>query len=86
MIRWINLTKFGEKLRAEKGAFKEEGKLSLCIGVHDICTGFVHLREVSKTYNVIQCLLCGLRIVIPAEIKTYGELRSYFRKISKKED
>jgi len=56
------------------------------IGNHGICTDFIDLKSVSTTHNVILCRSCKLRIVIPKEIETYGDLRRYCAKSVLKEE
>jgi len=50
------------------------------IGSHDICRGWIKIHKVSLAYNVIICKKCNLRIMIPKEIETYGDLRKYLSK------
>jgi hypothetical protein len=75
----IMLTEFGETLREPSSIrFTEDVKFPKCIysyiGVHDICRGFLYVRPVSKTHNVIFCGNCVLRVLIPNEVDTYGKL------------
>lgn len=50
------------------------------IGIHQFCKGEVSLRQVAKGYNALFCPKCGMRILLPTEIKTYGELRKFLSK------
>ncbi len=85
MIKPIVLTSFGETLRGYPGSNAgDEGKLGSCIGVHDVCDGWVDIKEISTTHNAIVCRGCSLRIVVPASLKTYGELRTYLMETAKK--
>jgi hypothetical protein len=59
---------------------KDDNKLSSCVGIHEHCHGWVDRKRTSKTHDVLVCRSCFLRIVFPAEIKTYGELRIYMNK------
>lgn len=53
---------------------RDEDHLGSCVGVHKRCEGFME-RKPSTASDVIRCLNCGLRVVIPMEVQTYGELR-----------
>lgn len=55
----------------------DKDKLSCCIGLHKTCIGWVDIRKTTPTHNVILCRACGLRITIPNDVKTYGDLRKY---------
>ncbi len=87
MLEAIVLTKFGETLvEQENDNLKDtntifgiyEGRIiERCIGVHEFCRGFVDCKPVSKTHNVIICRACGLRINIPIDITTFGQLREW---------
>jgi len=81
MLRPIKLTKFDEML-IDKHNFPhtEESRLVDCIGVHIICGGDVHIHPVSLTHKAIFCLNCQLRIVVPAEVITYADLREFLSK------
>lgn len=46
--------------------------------VHDICGGRIELHPASMTHRAIVCSRCGLRIVVPNEIETFGDLRRHF--------
>jgi len=56
---------------------QKTGCVNTCIGVHQHCDGLVDLREVSNTHNAIVCRDCGLRVVVPKGLKTYGSLRHH---------
>lgn len=81
MIEPILLNKNGEKLNdypnSEGG---DKKRLSNPIGVHAICSGWVDIGKISETHKAIACRGCHLRIVIPKEIKTYGDLRKHLIK------
>lgn len=60
----------------------ENTKLGTClcaigcvVGTHMGC--WVHLVHESETHRALWCRDCGLRIVIPAEVNTYGKLRQW---------
>ncbi len=59
--------------------YRDDDELRLCVGVHDVCGGWVDRKPVSKTHDAIVCRSCYLRVVIPKldTIRTYGELRQY---------
>lgn len=61
---------------------KEEDVLSIggsCIGIHEICNGYVNIKQNSRTHHALLCPNCGLRIPIPIWVKTYGDLRKALR-------
>jgi len=47
--------------------------------VHKYCRGLFDFRHVTKDKNVLLCSSCGLRILVPTKVKTYGELRKYMK-------
>ncbi|HLD51056.1 hypothetical protein A3K34_01985 [candidate division WWE3 bacterium RIFOXYC1_FULL_40_10] len=53
----------------------DEAKLACCVGVHDLCNGWVDRRQASKEQDVLSCRRCGLRVYFPHKVKTYGDLR-----------
>ena len=73
----IKLTKFEEMLVVPNIITRDEERLTNCIGTHFICRGNIHLKKISKTFQAIICLDCNMRIVIPIEVITYGDLRRY---------
>ncbi|MBD3250853.1 hypothetical protein GF380_00015 [Candidatus Uhrbacteria bacterium] len=56
---------------------RDHDELGSCIGIHDICRGWVDLKHISRTHHAIVCRSCGLRVVIPVDIQTYGQLRGW---------
>jgi len=56
---------------------RDDHTLSSCVGIHKYCGGFMDHKETTETNSVIICRSCLLRILLPSEIKTYGELREY---------
>lgn len=42
------------------------------------CIGLIKHFDISLTHAVIYCPLCGLRVPIPAHLKTYHDIRRYF--------
>lgn len=54
---------------------RDNDKLPSCVGVHKICNGWVDRRRTTETHDVLVCRQCHLRVLIPKEIQTYGELR-----------
>ncbi len=42
-----------------------------CVGVHENCNGII--QRVSET--MICCTKCGLKVLIPISVRTYGDLR-----------
>jgi len=74
----IILTEYGETLESYPGLKNgDEGNLSTSI--HSVCGGWVDVEPVSETHRVILCRRCRLRVVIPNEVTTFGELRAFFK-------
>jgi len=46
-------------------------------GQHEECGGLLWVPKISKSHRAIVCQNCNLRVPIPIEIKTYGELRAH---------
>jgi hypothetical protein len=83
MMKPIVLTEFGETMKGTQVCNKTDNSLIEAYHagvVHDVCNGWFSLRPDSKTHNVLRCDGCGLRIPIPIEIKTYGDLRAWAEK------
>jgi len=79
MLKPIILSKYSEILLEYPSSNSDDSKkLSICIGVHDICNGFLDIKRISNTHKVIICRSCGLRIVVPKRVITYGDLRKHF--------
>ncbi len=82
----IVLTEFGERIReypvsgdiAFPKHTRDSNELDSTPGVHDLCDGWIDLRQVSKGFNALICRRCHLRVLVPVDIKTYGKLRLYF--------
>ena len=84
MIEDIKITQYGEYLHAYQVAewnddYEESSHLSSTIGTHVLCDGFIDIKEVSQTHNVLSCRACGLRFYIPIKVDTYGKLRKYMK-------
>ncbi len=81
MIEPIVLTEYGETLRGYPDSQTgDEGKLSTCIGVHDVCNCWVDIKQVSSTHHAILCRGCALRVVVPKNsVTTFGDLREFFK-------
>lgn len=87
MLAPIILTAVGETLIGrEMGNLKDTNAIfnvqhgeifESCIGVHELCTGFIDCKPVSKSHNALLCRRCGLRIVIPIAVSTFGKLRQW---------
>lgn len=81
----VTLTQYGEQLRqnpahpssvGEKNA-TEETQIGQCCPVHDVCNSWMDVKHISETHNALVCRGCGLRVVYPVGVTTYGELRQY---------
>lgn len=78
------VTKYGEAIRltntypgSETPQMTEETVIDEHLIVHDLCQGFVDVLEISDTYKCLRCRHCGLRVVYPKSVKTYGDLKKY---------
>jgi hypothetical protein len=74
----IQITPDGDFLKEYPGRGKstrDDDKLGWCIGVHRFCGGFVDRKRVTHTHDAIVCRNCYLRVLIPREVATYGDLR-----------
>ncbi|MFA6043039.1 MAG: hypothetical protein WCV85_01845 [Patescibacteria group bacterium] len=49
------------------------------VGVHEVCGGTVFCRASSQTHHAMCCNTCGLRVVVPNTIDTFGELLEHFQ-------
>lgn len=82
----IVLTEYGERL-VENLISKKTDEDSLnhdsIIGVHEHCRGGFNFIPVSSTHNVLLCRECGLRVVIPIKVITFGDLRRHFKTFQK---
>ena len=54
---------------------RDNDEFGLCIGTHQFCGGSINRGRATHTHDVIVCGRCYLRILIPREIETYGDLR-----------
>lgn len=83
----IVLNEFGEKLIVDNSTISwleinddyslgiPGGGGAIVVGMHN--SNWVHLIFISKTHYALFCGNCGLRIVVPIEINTYGKLREW---------
>lgn len=58
-------------------------RLSNCVGIHDVCRGWVDHKSVSKTHSALHCRSCGMRAVFPCGVKTWGDLLGHFSDIGR---
>lgn len=77
MIKPIILTEHNEVLKPLVDVKKDSEELSFCIGWHLYCNGSLDIMVVSNTHKAIRCNRCGLRVVIPSGVKTYGDLKRH---------
>ena len=82
MIEPIVLTKKGEILLDDMPDLnrKDETSLPSQVGIHKFCLGFIKIIKVAKEWKALVCERCNLRVLFPANISTYAELRKYFSK------
>ncbi len=93
MTEPIQLGQYGEKLYDSLGSPVNpenlDGKdMIVCIGIHRPCHGglepgeamngcYMDIHVISETHRAITCRGCRMRVVIPIEVKTYGDLRRW---------
>lgn len=53
--------------------------VDFCAGIHDNCGGWLKRRGKNRTHDQIICTGCFLRVPFPKEVRSYGELRKYFK-------
>jgi hypothetical protein len=81
----IILSEFNEALTEYPNTnIDDRNKLSFCAGIHLHCGGIINLKTVSNTHEALVCKECGLRIVVPSGLKTYGDLRRHMKVILSK--
>lgn len=74
----IILTEFYEKMCVDVLPDDDKLPYNSNVGYHDYCGGYFRIKPISETHNCLICLYgCGLRIVIPKGIDTYGKLRKW---------
>jgi hypothetical protein len=82
-IEPIVLTVFGETMENyPESTLRDDANLgkpfnSNCVGIHSVCKGIIDWIPVSTTHNALHCRVCGLRILVPNGIVTYGGLRQW---------
>jgi len=62
--------------------YGDEVRLHTCFGIHAICCGRVGISMTSTSHSAITCRSCGLRVVVPNGVKTWGDLRAHFQKFN----
>ncbi len=55
----------------------DEERFTQTVMVHKTCGGVVDVRQISESVQAIYCHQCGLRVTVPAGIKTFGDFREY---------
>lgn len=50
---------------------------------HKICRSHARVIKISSTHKVIVCPTCCLRIPIPVDVNTYGDLEKHFSLLNK---
>lgn len=72
----IRLSYFGETM-LPAGADADAMDVLLDIGRHAVCEGAIGLHAVSETHRAVSCRKCGLRVIVPVGVATYGDLRRF---------
>lgn len=75
----IQLTAYGDELTEPGTTSGDATRLSGCIGVgvHAVCRGFVDIHQTTLTHQALVCRRCKLRVVVPREVRTLGDLRRW---------
>lgn len=50
-------------------------EMSSCVGIHAYCGGWVDRYGATAIQHALVCRRCGLRVLFPKDVKTYGDLR-----------
>lgn len=81
MVEPIVLDKYTGDTLLEDSGFEEDDELKrgpFLIGIHSLCRGQVRMQLISMTHKAIVCHDCCMRFLVPASVKTYRQLRSFF--------
>jgi len=76
----IPVTTYGESITSSSKDGLETWTLleTVNCGIqHEFCGGFLLLHQVTEHHNALVCSNCGLRVVIPDCVETWGDLRQY---------
>lgn len=80
-FRRIVVTLDGERIHRYdplKPTCIEDGPIPSVI-IHSVCEGFTDVVRVARLVNAIRCRACGLRLLFPAQVKTWSELEEHFK-------
>ncbi len=58
---------------------RDDKALTTCVGVHKYCSGYMDRVRATARHDAILCRSCGLRVLFPRTVQTYGELRAALR-------
>lgn len=75
-IEKVVISEFGETVIPHSGDVKASDTFGLL--THEHCNGWVDIVKISDSHSVLYCRNCAMRVAIPLEIKTWGELLKYF--------
>jgi hypothetical protein len=73
-VKPIVLNEIGESLTLDRSATDDN---LLSGGTHTCCGGEADVVPITPEYKVVHCKKCGLRIEVPANVRTYGDLRVF---------
>lgn len=78
----IVLTSLGETLLPQYNIPEEVDETSLlrkyeAVGMHKFCGNWVYIRDVAEFYSAIFCNGCNMRVAIPKNVITFGDLRRH---------
>lgn len=85
-LKPIVITEYGERLREYPSRIGDDHAtdadvLNCCIGIHEVCSSWIDIRKVTAIHQALICRGCHLRVIIPAAVRTYGDLRKHFAKL-----
>jgi len=70
----IPVTREGDHFVIEPGS-SEETEIPYLR--HGMCSGYVDRTAISETYQAFHCRKCSLRVLVPVEVSTIGQLRAW---------
>lgn len=76
-MRPIRITEFDVMAQPKGAKYEEDGDIRSIVGVHTRCGLQILLIYYSNRWSELVCR-CGWRCKVPAEVRTYRELRAYF--------
>lgn len=60
---------------------RDHSDLCGCVGIHKNCNSWMDRHQATDTHDAILCSGCGLQVLFPKEVKTFGDLREVSNRI-----